>query len=103
MLRIPCASSVRAVNPFRHLLDELNEILDRAPAEDADGPDDGLQQLRADVVDRLAEERPADQDPERDATLADTLQDAEDRYQAEHPRLVQAIQQALVSLADAGF
>lgn len=105
MLRIRPRASVYTVNPFRHLLDELNEILDRAPSDDTvdSGDDHGLHQLRTDVEDRLAHERPADEDPERNATLADTLQDAEDRYQADHPRLAQAIQQALRSLADAGF
>ena len=95
-------ASVSGVNPFRHLLDELNDLLDRGderPAED----EEALTQLRADVEDKLAHERPADEDPERHSQLVDSLQDAEDRFQAEHPRLTQAIQQALRSLADAGF
>ena len=97
-------TSVGAVNPFRHLLDELNELLDRdRPDDDETGETEALHQLRADVEDRLADERPADEDPERNSALADTLQDAEDRFQADHPRLTQAIQQALRSLSDAGF
>jgi hypothetical protein len=94
------------VNPFRHLLDELNELLDRRADEDADDPtgnSEALHQLRADVEDKLAHERPADEDPERHSALVDTLQDAEDRFQADHPRLTQAIQAALRSLSDAGL
>lgn len=92
------------MNPFRHLLDELNEILDRDRSDDEPAGDaEALQQLRADVEDKLAHERPADEDPERHSALVDTLQDAEDRFQAAHPRLTQAIQQAMRSLADAGF
>ncbi|HUR73142.1 MAG TPA: DUF4404 family protein [Sporichthya sp.] len=95
------------MNPFRHLLDELNEVLDRRPsdgdAEDATGDDDALHQLRADVEDKLAHDRPADEDPERHSYLVNSLQEAEDRFQANHPRLAQAIQTALRSLADAGF
>lgn len=95
------------MNPFRHLLDELNEVLDRRHADNAeDGEQDDqehLHQLRADVEDKLAHERPADEDPERHSALVETLQDAEDRLQAEHPRLAQAIQQALRSLSDAGL
>jgi ElaB/YqjD/DUF883 family membrane-anchored ribosome-binding protein len=90
------------VNPFRHLLDELNEVLDRRQHDEA-AEDEHLQQLRADVEDRLAHERPADEDAERHSRLVEALQDAEDRLQAEHPRLTQAIQQALRSLADAGL
>lgn len=92
------------MNPFRHLLDELNELLDRDRDDDARTDDqDALHQLRADVEDKLAHERPADEDPERHSALVDALQDAEDRFQAEHPRLTQAIQQALRSLSDAGL
>ncbi len=95
------------MNPFRHLLDELNEILDRHPSDgDTDNAledSEALHQLRSDVEDRLAHERPADEDPERNSALADTLQGAEDRFQTAHPRLTQAIQQALRSLSDAGF
>lgn len=90
------------MNPFRHLLDELNEVLDRRQRDEA-ADDEHLQQLRADVEDKLAHERPADEDPERHSRLVEALQDAEDRLQAEHPRLAQAIQQALRSLADAGL
>lgn len=94
------------MNPFRHLLDELNEIIDRRRDDDTDeiaADDDALHQLRSDVEDHLAAERPADEDPERHSRMADTLNDAEDRFQADHPRLSQAIQQALRSLSDAGF
>ena len=92
------------MNPFRHLLDELNEVLDRRSADDVVEDDqEHLHQLRADVEDKLAHERPADEDPERHSALVETLQDAEDRLQAEHPRLAQAIQQALRSLSDAGL
>jgi hypothetical protein len=92
------------VNPFRHLLDEINEILDRPSRDDeAVQDEESLHQLRSDVQDHLAAERPADEDPERHSHMADTLADAEDRFQAEHPRLTQAIQQALRSLSDAGF
>jgi chromosome segregation ATPase len=93
------------VNPFRHLLDELNEVLDRHQRDDEtqEREQEHLQQLRADVEDKLAHERPADEDPERHSRLVESLQDAEDRLQAEHPRLSQAIQQALRSLADAGL
>jgi hypothetical protein len=93
------------VNPFRHLLDELNELLDR-DRDDADEPTDdeeALHQLRADVEDKLAHDRPADEDPEKHSDLVDSLQEAEDRFQANHPRLAQAIQAALRSLADAGL
>lgn len=91
------------MNPFRHLLDELNEVLDRRQRDDETSEQDHLDQLRADVEDRLAHERPADEDPERHSRLVESLQDAEDRLQAEHPRLSQAIQQALRSLSDAGL
>jgi hypothetical protein len=93
--------NVGSVNPFRHLLDELNDLLDRddEPTDDTQA----LHQLRADVEDKLAHERPADEDPEKHSELVDTLQEAEDRFQAAHPRLTQAIQQALRSLSDAGF
>lgn len=92
------------MNPFRHLLDEINELLDRPSHEDeAAGDEESLHQLRADVEDHLAAERPADEDPDRHSRMADTLADAEDRFQAAHPRLTQAIQQALRSLSDAGF
>lgn len=92
------------MNPFRRLLDELNEILDGRESEDRpDADQEHLHRLRADVEDQLAHERPADEDPERHSEFAQTLQDAEDRLQADHPRLVQAIQQALRSLADAGL
>lgn len=99
------------MNPFRHLLDEINEALDRRSAHDAadEAADNAadhqehLHHLRAEVEGKLAEERPADEDPERRSQLIDTLQEAEDRLQAEHPRLAQAIQQALRSLADAGL
>ena len=92
------------MNPFRRLLDELNDVLDREPSDDQPDVDqEHLHQLRVDVEDKLAHERPADEDPERHSALVETLQDAEDRLQAEHPRLVQAIQQALHSLSDAGL
>jgi hypothetical protein len=93
------------VNPFRHLLDELNELLDRDHSDDESKTEEtaALHQLRADVEDKLAHERPADEDPEKHSELVDTLQDAEDRFQAQHPRLTQAIQQALRSLSDAGL
>lgn len=95
------------MNPFRQLLDEINELLDRNPSEDqgttSTEDTESLHQLRADVENRLAHERPADEDPERHSHLTGALQDAEDRFQAQHPRLTQAIQQALRSLADAGL
>ena len=99
------------MNPFRHLLDELNEVLDRHQRDDETPEQERLHQLRADVEAKLAHERPDndddgeddDEDPERHSRLVETLQDAEDRLQAEHPRLSQAIQQALRSLADAGL
>ena len=92
------------MNPFRHLLDELNELLDRDHDDEKSAEDtDALHQLRADVEDKLAHERPADEDPEKHSQLVDSLQDAEDRFQAQHPRLSQAIQQALRSLSDAGL
>ena len=91
------------MNPFRRLLDELDEILDRHSAADETKERAELHQLRAEVEDRLAHERPADEDPERHSRLVESLQDAEDRLQAEHPRLSQAIQQALRSLSDAGL
>ncbi len=91
------------MNPFRHLLDELNEVLDRRQHDDQTPDQEHLEQLRADVEEKLAHERPADEDPERHSRLVESLQDVEDRLQAEHPRLAQAIQQALRSLADAGL
>ncbi len=94
------------MNPFRHLLDELNEILDRRHSDDendAVADEEALAQLRSDVEDKLAHERPADEDPERHSALVQVLQDAEDRFQADHPRLTQAIQTALRSLSDAGL
>ena len=53
------------MNPFRHLLDEINEALDRHPADDRTDDQEHLHQLRADVEQKLADERPADEDPER--------------------------------------
>ncbi len=91
------------MNPFRHLLDEINDALDRHRPGHEEDDQEQLRQLRAEVEDKLAHERPADEDPERHSALVETLQDAEDRLQAEHPRLTQAIQQALRSLADAGL
>lgn len=98
------SASVGVVNPFRHLLDELNDLLDRDSDDETTAEDtQALHRLRADVEDKLAHERPADEDPERHSQLTDSLQDVEDRFQANHPRLAQAIQQALRSLSDAGF
>lgn len=91
------------MNPFRHLLDEINEVLDRHQRDDETQEQERLHQLRADVEDKLAHERPAEEDPERHSRLVESLQDAEDRLQAQHPRLSQAIQQALRSLSDAGL
>jgi hypothetical protein len=91
------------VNPFRHLLDEINDVLDRRGDEEPAEDEQALQQLRADVEDHLAHERPADEDPERKSRLAASLQDAEDRFQADHPRLTQVISQALNAISDAGL
>ena len=94
------------MNPFRRLLDELDEILDRRDADAEDGTDEGadsLSELRAEVADHLAHDRPADEDPEKHSRIVGILEDAEDRWQAQHPRLAQAISQTLRSLSDAGL
>lgn len=91
------------MNPFRRLLDEINELLDDRADEEPLADSEALQQLRTDVEDHLAAERPADEDPERRSRLVESLTDAEDRFQAQHPRLTQIISQALNAISDAGF
>ncbi len=91
------------MNPFRRLLDELDEILDRHDADEATDNGESLSELRAEVADHLASERPADEDPEKHSRIVEILENAEDRWQTQHPRLAQAISQTLRSLSDAGL
>gem|GEM_PF-4770794 len=57
-----------------------------------------MEELRSDVEDRLA-----NSDPERHRHLVASLKRAEARLEVGHPRVAQAIQQALQSLSSAGI
>ena len=80
---------------LRHLLDELKSTLGRL------GPDD---RHRADI-ERLAKtvERRLEEPHEDDHSFGEHLQDASRRFEAEHPRLGNAIQTVISGLGSAGI
>jgi hypothetical protein len=78
---------------IRHLLQEISVAMGRAKDEDREE----LTRLRGAVEERL--ERPDDDDH----GLIDSLEKAEIRFEAEHPRLAQSIQQVIQSLSSAGI